>query len=94
VVARNKRDHPTSPADLLKIATDEEVNFPLNGKDDIARRQSLGRRLQLFAKRFYEIEVYASKAAEIAGTTSRISVAIIRGDNRSAWKLFRKDPAE
>jgi putative DNA primase/helicase len=51
------RDHPKTPAELFAIANQEDVALPLTGKDDHARRISLGRYLQRQQGRAFDLSI-------------------------------------
>jgi len=72
-------------ARLYSIATAEDVNFPLNGKDDTARRVSLGRRLRKLLGRPHEID-------------TNLTVKIAKGEaadvkaRAGLWQLLKHYP--
>ena len=80
---QERRDSPTTPMELLAIATHEEVALPLQGKDDIGRLQSLGHWLKKHAGRYYELA---------DGLTVAITRA--RGEHRTLWRLVRSSRGE
>jgi len=80
---QERRDNPTTPPDLLAIATHEEVGLPVQGKDDIGRLQSLGHWLTKHAGRYYSL-----------GEGVTVSIVRAPGEHRARWKLVRSRHGE
>jgi hypothetical protein len=77
------REAPTPPSELLRLAQEPDIDLPLSGKDDAARRISLGRYLQKHKERTLDLD---------ADTSVQIAKADRPG--RPFWRLFLpKSPA-
>ena len=88
---------PIKTADLLVLLDDNDISLGVNGDDDIARKKSLGRKLQDLEDSQYVLEVVGVKDAEHPDGKRKIEVKLVRDGSRRGsvlWRLRLVSPIE
>jgi hypothetical protein len=77
---QEREEKPTTPAELVALATHPDVGLPVGGKDDVGRAMSLGRWLAKHAGRYYDLDPDLT-----------LTIWRDRGAHRNLWWLTRPE---